>query len=646
MSSCQVSADQENVLKQEGSGFASSPATACRACPSDVNPVLHASNLNNAPPVMPQTPTLLLPLTPTSLLPLTHPLALSSGLLHGMSLMGHCPREWFARGLPRLLRRLLPRMASQQLAHTVTALASWPLQQLMSPAEHQHLLHSCLAPALEARLAAEAAVAGAQAQVAQAAAAAAAATASGDGGQVGVGDTGARSGAAVPSSRGVSGSGASSTGTSAAVGGPALAGVGGRGRAMGAPGSTSALLFLLNGMATLGVYRRPAADAVLSWLMQRGERPWESRGASRDAGNAPSRTGNSNSSSSSTSSSNSTGSNSNSNNASSTIAARSAPGAASSSAATEVLPLYRLESVRLRDLVYLVWSLGRLRHDHPEVLQAVGQLIMQRCGAPHGSGAAPFKGSAAGAGSAVQDSGAGAGTGASGNDAAPVSPEAADAAAAGGVPADERLSRAEVVQLLWAWAKLNRNPGQELLDELHRQWAAAATHSAPAEGQGSSGSSGRAHAHSGVDGVQYHELTVVLYSLAILRQHAAPLALEAAEQLADKLTAYHQRPPQPQPQQQQQQGTGSPASPGGSGSAPEAAVPAAPVPGPGGLVLLPRIPSELRQQLRQVAAVLLAAQADRTVSPLSAALPAEVKAAAIAAWREHVAKKAAKRPNR
>jgi hypothetical protein len=221
------------------------------------------------------------------------------------------------------------------------------------------------------------------------------------------------------------------------------------------------------------------------------------------------------------------------------------------------------------------------------------------------------------------------------------------------------LGVGDIVKLLWSWSKFNLSPGPELLQELTRQWPQSIRH------QQSPGQAGAqlpppppppppaSQVGKKEVKVDFHELTVVLYSLSIMHEHSSPLAHMAAQQLQDLLrmsqvqkrglerTMMRSRnqenrlqgenqPDHPQQQQQQQDEQASPASP----------------PSPSSVPTSSPYPESFRKQLRQVAAAMLSSQAERQTSPLVSVLSPETRALAMQDWRDHVSKKAAKEPNR
>jgi hypothetical protein len=225
-----------------------------------------------------------------------------------------------------------------------------------------------------------------------------------------------------------------------------------------------------------------------------------------------------------------------------------------------------------KQLCTLAWACGRLGHDSLELLEASAELLLARAHAP---GARPGL----------------------------------------------RLGGADVVRLLGGWAKFNRRPSDELMELAARQYEAAtagwpqADEAAPA----APAADGGADAGGGASAGECHvrELSTLLYSLALMREHTGPLAALAARQLA--------------------------------------AVP--------GLAASPA----LSRQGPQLAAVLLAARAEAVragapggglagapgpgggapsedhapACPLEALLPAEAREAALESWRATVARRAA-----
>jgi hypothetical protein len=142
----------------------------------------------------------------------------------------------------------------------------------------------------------------------------------------------------------------------------------------------------------------------------------------------------------------------------------------------------------------------------------------------------------------------------------------------------------------------------------------------------------------------------VLWSLALLREHNGRWAQLCARQLAGLLDAHartqeeraQQRQQRQREQQQERQQTAAAAGVATGVAVDGAAEADAAQQG----ARQQKLPPEFVRQLRQVAAVLLAAQAERLESPLVSALSPDVRAAALDAWRSHIARKSTKRPGR
>ncbi|GFR43489.1 hypothetical protein Agub_g4575 [Astrephomene gubernaculifera] len=147
----------------------------------------------------------------------------------------------------------------------------------------------------------------------------------------------------------------------------------------------------------------------------------------------------------------------------------------------------------------------------------------------------------------------------------------------------------DVFKALWACAKMNRHPGPHILAAAERSWmsytnpAAAAAAVPP----------------------PLHAITGLLWALAVFRHHNGSFAQRLAAQLAARL-------------QEGREG-------GGDGS--------------GG------VEAAFGRQALQVAACLLAAQADRAESPLNTSLAPEIRARLVAAWRARLAQRMARPPN-
>ncbi|MEW5313358.1 MAG: hypothetical protein WDW38_004931 [Sanguina aurantia] len=197
------------------------------------------------------------------------------------------------------------------------------------------------------------------------------------------------------------------------------------------------------------------------------------------------------------------------------------------------------------------------------------------------------------------------------------------------VPRVPVWSGSETFKLLWAWGKLNRHPGPRVMSAAllswqvhsHRQHQHPSTsHASPrsvmrhthaAEMQhfvkpGQRGHQLRKERLSKQDkekpslyldeqGTPIHWITGLLYSLALMQQHTGPFATLLAQQLC---------------------------------SIPD----------------LQRHPGFLKQR-QQLAACLLAAQADRTESPLMSLLPPEARALALEQWRARASERVAATPN-
>ena len=132
----------------------------------------------------------------------------------------------------------------------------------------------------------------------------------------------------------------------------------------------------------------------------------------------------------------------------------------------------------------------------------------------------------------------------------------------------------------------------------------------------------------------YANLCTLLYSLAMLAEHEHPLTRLAAQQLQALLTAHRRQRAARITERMRAEDTDDEGDIAATTTAAASDGSA-------------QLPASFRQQLPQVAAVLLAAQADRCkASPLNATLGPAVKAAAMGVWRARVAKKAAVRPNR
>jgi hypothetical protein len=149
--------------------------------------------------------------------------------------------------------------------------------------------------------------------------------------------------------------------------------------------------------------------------------------------------------------------------------------------------------------------------------------------------------------------------------------------------------------VLWSWAKFNRHPGPYVLAASYRTCSQHLSLDLDNTRPVADVTRLTARAASSESPEQPHHLTtVLLWSLAVLREHTGPLASLLAAHLSQKAMLDS--------------------------------------------------PQFVRHSL-QVAASLLAAQADQSESPLNTLLPSESKARVVAAWRAHIAKRAAQKPN-
>ncbi|MEW5299021.1 MAG: hypothetical protein WDW36_002076 [Sanguina aurantia] len=203
------------------------------------------------------------------------------------------------------------------------------------------------------------------------------------------------------------------------------------------------------------------------------------------------------------------------------------------------------------------------------------------------------------------------------------------AAISDAIPRVPVWSGSETFKLLWAWGKLNRHPGPRVMSAALLSWQVHShrqhqhpstshasprvvmrgTHAAEKRHPATPGQTGRGprkervpeqeqglpSPHLDAQGTPIHWITGLLYSLALMQQHTGPFATLLAQQLC---------------------------------SIPD----------------LQRHPGFLKQR-QQVAACLLAAQADRTESPLTSLLPPEARALALEQWRSKAAERVAATPN-
>ncbi|KXZ52205.1 hypothetical protein GPECTOR_10g836 [Gonium pectorale] len=151
---------------------------------------------------------------------------------------------------------------------------------------------------------------------------------------------------------------------------------------------------------------------------------------------------------------------------------------------------------------------------------------------------------------------------------------------------------ADVFKALWACAKMNRHPGPQVLAAAERSWL---MFTAAPQRDAVAGASG--DGAGGPPPPPLHAVTGLLWALSVFRHHNGSFAQLLASQLAERL----------------------------------------------------REPSEqaaVGKQALQLAACLLAAQADRSDSPLNTALTPEMRARLVAAWRGRLAARVARPLNR
>ncbi|GIL49992.1 hypothetical protein Vafri_6119 [Volvox africanus] len=206
----------------------------------------------------------------------------------------------------------------------------------------------------------------------------------------------------------------------------------------------------------------------------------------------------------------------------------------------------------------------------------------------------------------------------------------------------EPWAPADIFKTLWSCAKMNRHPGPLILAAAERSWLQYTANGAAAA-------------------MPMHTITGLLWSLSVFRHHNGTFAQRLAQQLgnwlkgegtllAPTLAATATQPP------------ATATAPPATTTASEAVVDAT---GDGeagngalsaerevGAVEAQRHQEQQRRardflrQAVQVAACLLAAQADRADSPLNTTLSPEVRARLVAAWRSRLAQRLAKPPNR
>ena len=172
-------------------------------------------------------------------------------------------------------------------------------------------------------------------------------------------------------------------------------------------------------------------------------------------------------------------------------------------------------------------------------------------------------------------------------------------AAGRGRLASEPWAPVDVFKALWACAKMNRHPGPQILAAAERSWVLHTTDGA------AGGAEGRTLP-------PLHTVTGLLWSLSVFRHHNSAFAQQLAAQLAARL------------------GVLAAAAAADGGEADGAAAAAA----------------ALEKQAPQLAACLLAAAADRTDSPLNAALAPEARGRLLNVWRARQAERVARPPGR
>ncbi|GLC67548.1 hypothetical protein PLESTF_000569400 [Pleodorina starrii] len=215
----------------------------------------------------------------------------------------------------------------------------------------------------------------------------------------------------------------------------------------------------------------------------------------------------------------------------------------------------------------------------------------------------------------------------------------------------EPWAPADVFKVLWACAKMNRHPGPLILAAAERSWL---QHTAAGGGDA-------AATAPPPPPLPLHTITGLLWSLSVFRHHNGSFAQRLAEQLGAWLAeadgdvqGTRPRPPTAAAVLE---------TTGGGGGAGRDGAPAAENDEPSRGPELQHLPQQQERQQQQqqeqqrrqaafarqavqVAACLLAAQADRADSPLNTALPPEVRARLVAAWRARLAQRLATPPNR
>lgn len=216
-----------------------------------------------------------------------------------------------------------------------------------------------------------------------------------------------------------------------------------------------------------------------------------------------------------------------------------------------------------RQLCSLLWAFAECRHDRLSLFEGAAEIIAAR-----------------------------------------VAAAAAGGAAAGGLSGQSyaRMTDKDMQKLLWAWAKFNRHPGEELLEAVRLRWSQLTA----SNGQDTSAGDGEAGAAAAAAGVgpALDVVCSLIYSLAVLREHRHPFMQLLCSQLGQLLG---------QQVQLQPAGTASAAAQQGEGE------------GEAGVAVVTAVAERLQSHGPQLAAAMLAAQSENQDSPLVHVLPDKLR---------------------
>ncbi|GLI63063.1 hypothetical protein VaNZ11_005965 [Volvox africanus] len=196
----------------------------------------------------------------------------------------------------------------------------------------------------------------------------------------------------------------------------------------------------------------------------------------------------------------------------------------------------------------------------------------------------------------------------------------------------EPWAPADIFKTLWSCAKMNRHPGPLILAVAERSWL-------------------QYTANDTATAMPLHTVTGLLWSLSVFRHHNGSFAQRLSQQLGSwlkgegTLLGPTSTAPPATPTAGKAVGDAT-----GAGEAGNGALSAEREVGPAEAKRLQDLQQlrahEFLRQAVQVAACLLAAQADRAESPLNTTLSPEVRARLVAAWRSRLAQRLAKPYNR